>query len=103
MMVAARPPPSLQDMTGDEQAVALDWFELYAQDLPGPVDAELRAISAAVFKKFKRARLPSRSSTNALDGYDGSACASAFWTRALLSTLGPPSATIGNRLNLAEP
>ena len=57
MMRPARPPPSLQDMTGDEQAVALDWFELYAQDLPGPVDAELRAISAAVFKKFKRARL----------------------------------------------
>ena len=31
------------------------------------------------------------------DGYDGRACASAFWTRALLSTLSPcrlpPSAT----------
>jgi hypothetical protein len=57
MMVAARLPPSLQDMTGDEQAVSLDWFELYAQELPEPVSSELRAISGAVFKKFKRARL----------------------------------------------
>ena len=38
-----------------------------------------------------------------MDGYDGRACASAFWSRASLSTLALPSDTIGDRLNIAEP
>ena len=35
--------------------------------------------------------------------YDGTACASAFCSTALLSTLSPPSAAIANRFNIAEP
>ena len=35
--------------------------------------------------------------------YDGTACASAFCSTALLSTLSPRTTTIVNRLNIVEP
>ena len=49
--------PTLDSMVGDTQARCVDFFEAYAQDLPPPLDAELRAIAAQLFTVHKRARL----------------------------------------------
>ena len=94
--IAVPPKPSLEDMTGDEQAVALDWFGLYANDLPAPVDGQLRAISAAIFMKHKRVRLGAlfkvaqgaveetiRAALTALGATDGATDDAAGWREAI--------------------
>ena len=96
LAIAVPPMPSLEDMKGDEQAVAADWFGLYAKELPAPVDGELLAISAAIFKKHHRARLGSlfkvaqgaveetiRAALTALGAADGASDAAAGWREAI--------------------
>ena len=49
----------MEAMRGDKEAQCMPWFEAYAQSLPAPLDAELRTVATALFRKHKRVTLGS--------------------------------------------